>query len=204
MRLIAVLRRHGIAFLALMVALGGGAYAQSRIGTADLRNNAVGPKKIKKNAVRGKHIKAGAVRPKKVRNNSLGARKLRNLRSLESSGWVGLDNVDEPVRLARSPRGNVVLRTSCLAVPGGMEAKIVLAAPPPAGTVLTGTDGVPSTVFDGVQGGEFGAVTASPPAAGQRAGSFSFISRGDVLQGTFHTAVNAQNVGCLFAVSVSG
>ena len=202
MRLIAPLRRHSIAFLALMVALGGGAYAQSKIGTSDLQNRAVGPKKIKRNAVDAQHIRRGAVRPKKVRNNSLGAKKLRGVATLESSGWVAVDNIDPAVRLARSRRGNVILRTSCLGTVGGTEAKIELASPPPNGTLLDGTTGVPTTVFNGMQSGEFGVVEAPGPS--QRAGSFSFISRGDVLQGTFHVGVNTQGVDCLFAVSVSG
>lgn len=200
MKKIASLRRHSIAFVALMVALGGGAYAESKISGGEIRNNAIGPKKIKRNAVHPRHIRRGAVRASDVRGNSLGARKLRHVDTLESSGWVAVDTVDAPARLARSRKRNVVLRTSCLTMPGGTEARINVPAPP-AGTVLAG-EGVASTVFDGMTAGSFGEVTS--PTAAQDSGQFSFISRGDVLQGTFHTAVNVQGVDCLFAVSVSG
>jgi hypothetical protein len=59
MRLIAPLRRHSIAFLALMVALGGGAYAQIRIGTADLRNNAVGRRRSRRTPCAGNTSRPG-------------------------------------------------------------------------------------------------------------------------------------------------
>ena len=55
-----------VAFIALLLALGGGAYAQLRIP-----NNSVGSKKLKNNAVTSKKIRNGAVNSNKVKNGSL-------------------------------------------------------------------------------------------------------------------------------------
>jgi hypothetical protein len=54
-----------IAFIALLLALGGGAYAQQ------LSNNSVGSKQLKNNAVTAKKIKNGAVTSSKVKNGTL-------------------------------------------------------------------------------------------------------------------------------------
>jgi hypothetical protein len=54
-----------VAFIALLLALGGGAYAQQ------LSNNSVGSKQLKNNAVTTKKIQNGAVNSNKVKNGSL-------------------------------------------------------------------------------------------------------------------------------------
>ena len=56
--------RHAtvVAYLALMTALGGSAYAASKIGTSDLKPNAVTSPKIGSGAVRASDVKAFAVR----------------------------------------------------------------------------------------------------------------------------------------------
>ena len=46
---------------AVIVALGGGAYAATQIGTADLKNNAVTAPKLAKNAVQSKNVKDGSL-----------------------------------------------------------------------------------------------------------------------------------------------
>ena len=55
-----------VATLALIIALGGGAYAATKVGSKD----------IKRNAVRAKHIKAKQVRAKHLRDGSVTAPKL--------------------------------------------------------------------------------------------------------------------------------
>ena len=64
-RLVAHLRSHGIAYLALFVALGGTAYAVS------LPPNSVDTKQLKNGAVTKKKIKQGAVTSAKVRDRTL-------------------------------------------------------------------------------------------------------------------------------------
>lgn len=61
-----------ISILALFVALGGSAYAASKIGTKNIKNNAITAAKIKKNAITTAKIKNGAVTGQKVDEASLG------------------------------------------------------------------------------------------------------------------------------------
>ncbi len=61
-----------ISILALFVALGGSAYAASKIGTKQIKNNAITAAKIKKNAVTGAKIKNGAITGSKIKLSSLG------------------------------------------------------------------------------------------------------------------------------------
>lgn len=61
-----------VAMLALFVALGGSAYAATKIGTNQIKNNAITTKKIKKNAVTAAKIKNGAVTGSKINLSTLG------------------------------------------------------------------------------------------------------------------------------------
>ena len=61
-----------ISILALFVALGGSAYAASKVGTKDIKKNAVTAIKIKKNAVTTAKIKGNAVTGAKVDEGTLG------------------------------------------------------------------------------------------------------------------------------------
>jgi hypothetical protein len=61
-----------ISVLALFVALGGSAYAASKIGTKNIKNNAITSAKIKKNAVTTAKIKNGAVTGAKINAATLG------------------------------------------------------------------------------------------------------------------------------------
>jgi hypothetical protein len=61
-----------ISTLALFVALGGSAYAASKIGTNNIKNNAITSAKIKKNAVTSAKIKNGAVTGAKINTATLG------------------------------------------------------------------------------------------------------------------------------------
>jgi hypothetical protein len=56
-------RRHHAGLLALVVALGGTAYAANKIHSKD----------IAPNAVKAKHVKAGAIRAKQIRDGTVGA-----------------------------------------------------------------------------------------------------------------------------------
>lgn len=61
-----------ISLLALFVALGGSAYAASKVGSKDIKANAITAGKIKKNAVTTAKIKNDAVTGTKVRESTLG------------------------------------------------------------------------------------------------------------------------------------
>lgn len=62
-----------ISLLALFVALGGSAYAAQKIGTKEIKNNAITPAKIKKGAVTTPKIKDNAITGAKIAEASLGA-----------------------------------------------------------------------------------------------------------------------------------
>jgi len=62
-----------ISILALFVALGGSAYAASKVGTKNIKNNAITAAKIKKNAITTVKIKNEAVTGAKIKEASLGA-----------------------------------------------------------------------------------------------------------------------------------
>jgi hypothetical protein len=61
-----------VAVVALFVALGGSAYAATKIGTKQIENNAITKSKIKKNAVTTAKIKNGAVTGSKINLSTLG------------------------------------------------------------------------------------------------------------------------------------
>lgn len=61
-----------ISIVALFVALGGSAYAASKIGTNDIKANAITAGKIKKNAVTSAKIKKDAVTGAKIKESTLG------------------------------------------------------------------------------------------------------------------------------------
>jgi hypothetical protein len=62
-----------VAFIALLLALGSGAYAQINIP-----NNSVGTKKLKNNAVTTNKINNGAVTTQKIQNGAVTSSKVRN------------------------------------------------------------------------------------------------------------------------------
>jgi hypothetical protein len=61
-----------MAVAAMFVALGGSAYAATKIGTKQIQNNAITASKIKKNAVTAAKIKNGAVTGSKINLSTLG------------------------------------------------------------------------------------------------------------------------------------
>ena len=65
-----------IATIALLVALSGVGYAATKIGTAQLKNNAVSTAKLKNNAVSTAKLKNGAVSTAKLKNNAVNSSKL--------------------------------------------------------------------------------------------------------------------------------
>lgn len=67
---------HVLALIALFVALGGGAYAASKVGTNDLRNKAVTAKKLDKKAVKPAKLDKEAVKENKLRDDAVTNSKL--------------------------------------------------------------------------------------------------------------------------------
>jgi len=65
-----------VALSALFVALGGGAYAASTIGTSDIKNKAVTSAKLDKKAVKGSNLAKDAVRKNKIKDDAVTTDKL--------------------------------------------------------------------------------------------------------------------------------
>ncbi|MQA76631.1 MAG: hypothetical protein GEU88_20360, partial [Solirubrobacterales bacterium] len=65
-----------MATAAIFIALGGGAYAASKIGPKDIEKNAVRAKHIKKKQVKAKHVAKNVVRTPKIRDGAVTAAKL--------------------------------------------------------------------------------------------------------------------------------
>lgn len=68
----------GVALLALAIALSGTAYAASKIGTNQIKNNAVTTAKIKNKAVTTPKVRNNAVTTAKVKNNAVTTAKIKN------------------------------------------------------------------------------------------------------------------------------
>lgn len=73
------LRGHFVGYLALVVALGGTAYAADKIGSQDIKRDAIKSKHIKKNQVKSSDLKNDkAVKSKDVKDGSLEGRDVRD------------------------------------------------------------------------------------------------------------------------------
>jgi hypothetical protein len=91
-----------VAFIALLLALGSGAYAQMNIpnnsvGTNKLRNNAVTTNKINNGAVTTQKIRNSAVTTQKIRNGAVNSNKVRNGSLMSADFMAG--------QLPRGPAG---------------------------------------------------------------------------------------------------
>jgi hypothetical protein len=92
-RILGHMRSNVIGYLALFVALGGGAYAAAKIDAGD----------IERNAVRSKHIKKQQVKPSDVKNDSLAAADI-------DEGSLGLPIATKAVGL--TPQATLVSSTT--------------------------------------------------------------------------------------------
>jgi hypothetical protein len=94
-----------IAYLALFAALGGSAYAVSKVGTADLKRAAVTSEKIKDHAVRGRDLTPIVVRQEKravaAGNTSMSTAIARCHKAEKlvagGGGWIGDGNVTSAI-----------------------------------------------------------------------------------------------------------
>lgn len=66
-----------IAVVALVFALGGGAYAAATITGKDIKNGSITGKDIKKGSLTGKQVKSGSLTGKQVKNDSLTGKQIK-------------------------------------------------------------------------------------------------------------------------------
>lgn len=115
---------HAIALLALFVAVGGTAYAATKIGTNQIRNGAVTAAKIKNNAIVPAKVKAKAIGTGKLADGAVTASKLAKgsvtpakMTEYTNSGLVKLSKGSEKVLLSR---GGLKLTAKCEDGGGGV------------------------------------------------------------------------------------
>ncbi len=69
--LFAYLRRHHLALLALIVAMGGTAYAANRIGSRDIIDGSLKSRDFKDHAIRGRDVKANSLGGREIDESTL-------------------------------------------------------------------------------------------------------------------------------------
>ena len=72
-RFVSHLRSNAVAYLALVIALSGTAYAADKIGSKDIKGQAVGSKQLENGGVKSKDVKDGALKSKDFKQGQLPA-----------------------------------------------------------------------------------------------------------------------------------
>ena len=125
-----------VAFIALFTALSGGAYAAKKIGSKNLRSNAVTTKKIKNGAVTGKKIKSRAVTNSRLGDGAVTAAKIRD-------GAVGTTKIGDGAvtgaKLTPGERseGFVANRPDPISLPSSTVATVATLNLPPGSFIVT-------------------------------------------------------------------
>lgn len=112
-----------VALLALFVALGGSAFAVSRVGTKQLKKGAVTTAKIRNGAVTTAKLGAGAVTGAKVRANSLGGSRLFDGSVGQSK--MAADSVGQAQLIDGSVTGQKIAGPDRLALRGALAYGLV-------------------------------------------------------------------------------
>lgn len=139
-----------ISVLALFVALGGSAYAATKIGTKNIKNNAITSAKIKKNAVTTAKIKNGAVTGAKINAATLGTVPNAAHASTADSATRATDatNAVNATNAANAAHFNRFFSTGLIKASGGQEVQLLSIGP----FTITGK-------CDDLGGGEFEATS---------------------------------------------
>jgi hypothetical protein len=117
MRLIRFVRRHGLALVALFVALGGSSYAALKVNGSQIENRSISGKKLKRNTLGGVTIKESRLGkvPRARRADRLGSLTSSDLKVRCGPGLVPVSGVcAEPGTRAAAAYG--VARIECDAV----------------------------------------------------------------------------------------
>ncbi|MGB2852742.1 MAG: hypothetical protein WBB30_06210 [Solirubrobacterales bacterium] len=96
-----------ISLIALFVALGSGAYAASKIGTSDLKKNAVTTPKIAKDAVKSSKVENGKLKGKDLEDGAVRASKLGSITEVSETTTAPLFTIGTAT--ATCPAGTRVL-----------------------------------------------------------------------------------------------
>lgn len=134
----------GVALLALFIALGGSAWAVAKVGTKQIKNNAVTTPKIRNSAVTAPKLKAGAVNGSKIATGAVTGPKI-------ASGAVGTGALaDLSVTAAKIGPGAV--GTEALANQSVTAGKIADGAVGGSKVAITPVFGTPISIPVGASG----------------------------------------------------
>lgn len=95
-----------ISLIALFVALGSGAYAASKIGTSDLKRNAVTTPKLAKDAVKSSKVENGKLKGKDLADGTVGGSKLGTISEVTDTTTAAFGTSGPLRRTARRGRGS--------------------------------------------------------------------------------------------------
>jgi len=137
-----------VALLALFVALGGSAWAVSKVGTKQIKKNAVTASKIRNNAVTGPKIKNGAVTTPKIKAGAVNGTILAN--GAVTGTKLGVQSVG-PTALADQAVGPSAIQpdavgTDALADSAVTAAKLAAGAVGGSNVSITTVNGSPVTI----------------------------------------------------------
>ena len=96
-----------ISLIALFVALGSGAYAASKIGTSDLKRNAVTTPKLAKDAVKSSKVENGKLKGKDLADGTVGGSKLGTISEVTDTTTAAFGTIGTAT--ATCPAGSRVL-----------------------------------------------------------------------------------------------
>ena len=206
-----------ISVLALFVALGGSAYAASKVGTKDIRKNAITAAKIKKNAVTTAKVKNNAITGAKIDESSLGAvpsavnatnaLNAANFSRFHTTGLVKVSFNNDALRPIAPGPGPFTFKGLCVDTDGGGGFfSSVLLETSQAGAFIYSPDGLDysegnTTVGGGYQIGPD--ITTGKPSWGKGGGEFTAASAdGSVqLKGWVSVGTHVFGADCAYDIS---
>ncbi|HEX6116871.1 MAG TPA: hypothetical protein VFY99_07195 [Solirubrobacterales bacterium] len=126
-----------VAICALVLALGGGAYAASRIGTSDIADQAVTNQKIAKKAIKNSRVAPDGLKGSAIDESTLGA--VPEAESVEGRiPFAVRVAAGESVQIATN--GSVTVSAFCSINPGAEDIIVLVATTTQPGTVMEGRD----------------------------------------------------------------
>jgi len=129
-----------VAVVALVAALGGGAYAASRIGTDDIADQAVTNKKIEKRTIKNARIAKDAIKGSSIDESSLGAVPDAELAQAVAGRVPFSLRVEPNVSTPIAQNGAITISAFCSVNVGGEDAVAIVATTSQPGAVMEGRD----------------------------------------------------------------
>lgn len=126
-----------VAIVALVAALGGGAYAASKIGTDDIADRAVTNQKIEKRTIKNSRIARDGIKGTAIDEETLGP--VPEARSVDGRIPFAV-RVSSGESVPVATNGSITVSAFCSINPGGEDAVALVATTTQAGAVMEGRD----------------------------------------------------------------